>query len=236
MGIIGAVVLFFIVARQDRGHKTISAVPTNFYAKPAPATNPVLITIVQPAAVPVASPKDTDGSPLSEFSWFQLHPFKVTQSSGVYEWTVEDGKDTNVIRQLAHNELEYQRMVNENNTIYRRQLVYHPEGFAQLVQQALQSCQGIRQLTLPALDGQELQVVVTKTDFDNGGEQGVLYGKLTGDPDSLVTVAFVNSREAFTVISRQNQTYLQAEAREPGELLVKKINPNTYGTGVCGNP
>jgi hypothetical protein len=51
----------------------------------------------------------------------------------------------------------------------------------------------------------------------------------------MVTVAFVNGREAFTVISHQNQTYLQAEAREPGEILVKKIDPNTYGAGVCGN-
>jgi hypothetical protein len=42
-------------------------------------------------------------------------------------------------------------------------------------------------------------------------------------------VAFVNGREAFTVISPRNQIYLQAEAREPGEIVVKNINPSTYG-------
>jgi len=234
-GIVCAIVLVRLIAPPDRGHETISAVPTNVYKTPTPATNPVLTKVVLPAPIPVAGSKENGGSPLSAFPWFQSHPFNVTQSSGGFAWTAEDGKDTNVIRQLAHNELEYQRMVGENNTIYRRQLVYHPEGFAVLVQQALQSGQGIQQLTLPALDGQELQVVVTKTDFENGGEQGVLYGKLPGDPTSMVTVAFVNGREAFTVISHQNQTYLQAEAREPGEILVKKIDPNTYGAGVCGN-
>jgi hypothetical protein len=163
------------------------------------------------------------------FAWFQLHPFAVAQSNSIYGWTAEDGKDTNVIRRLAHNELEYARMVAENSTIHRRQLVYHPDGFTLLAQQAMQSGQSIQQLTLPGLDGQSLPVVVTKTDFESGGDRGVFYGKLPDDPNSMVTVAFINGREAFTVVSSQANIYLQAEAREPGEIVVKSIDPKTYG-------
>jgi hypothetical protein len=164
-----------------------------------------------------------------------LHPFNVAKAHGDYAWTAEDGKDTNIIRQLAHNELEYQRMVLENGSIYRRQLVYHPEGFTVQAQQAVQSGQSIQQLTLPGLDGQELSVKVTKTDFESGGDKGLFYGKLPGDPDSMVTVAFINGWESFTVISKLNGIFLHAEARAPGEIVVKQIDPGTYGTGVCGN-
>jgi hypothetical protein len=37
------------------------------------------------------------------------------------------------------------------------------------------------------------------------------------------------------VISKLNQIFLHGEAREQGELVVKKVDPNTYGLGVCGN-
>jgi hypothetical protein len=167
--------------------------------------------------------------PVPEFPWFRDHPFKAASTNGGYAWTMENGKDTNVIRQLAHNDLEYQRMLAENSTIYRRQLVYHPEGFTLQAQQAVQTGQSIQQLTLPGLDGQELSVTVTKTDFESGGDKGLFYGKLPDDPNSMVTVAFINDREAFTVVSPQNKIYLQGEAREPGEIVVKSIDPATYG-------
>jgi len=157
------------------------------------------------------------------------HPFAVVHESPDYAWTAEDGMNTNVIHQLARNPSEYQRMVTENQTIYRRQLVYHPAGFTLLAQRALQAGRGIRQLTLPGLDGQEFAVTVTKTDFESGGDRGLFYGQLPGRTNSMVTVTFVSGHEAFTVISPQDHIYLQAEAREVGEILVKSINPETYG-------
>lgn len=186
------------------------------------------------APVPAVAGAATKTKPVNrlgvpEFSWFRVHPFPAAETNGDYAWTAEDGKDTNIIRQLAHNALEYQRMVVENSTIYRRQLVYHTKGFSLLAQQAVQTGQRIQQLTLPGLDGQELPVVVTKTDLESGGDRGLFYGKLPGRPGSMVTVAFINGREAFTVVSPDDQIYLQAEAREPGEIVVKSIDPNSYG-------
>lgn len=210
--------------------------PTSSTALPAPPTNAGLAAIAPSASVASSSVlKQVGRLPVPAFSWFRSHPFKVAKAASGFEWTAEDGKDTNIIRQLAHNELEYQRMVNENSVIYRRQLVYHPEGFTVSAQRAVQAGQSIPQLTLPGLDGQELPVTVTRTDFESGGDKGIFYGKLAGDPDSMVTVAFINGWESFTVVSKQNQIFLHAEAREPGELVVKKIDPSTYGIGVCGN-
>lgn len=195
---------------------------------------PTQPTGAPPTAVPavagrIVNVKSVDRLGVPEFAWFRVHPFAAAETNGDYAWTAEDGKDTNIIRQLAHNALEYQRMVAENSTIYRRQLVYHAKGFSLLAQQAVQTGRRIQQLTLPGLDGQELPVVVTKTDFESGGDRGLFYGKLPGRPDSMVTAAFINGREAFTVVSPQDQIYLQAEARGPGEIVVKSIDPNTYG-------
>lgn len=185
--------------------------------------------VAQPATINAAPTQSSRRLPVPEFVGFQLHPFAATQTNGGFAWTPEDGRDTNVIRQLAHNELEYQRMVAENNTIFRRQLVYHPDGFTLLAQQAVQSGQSIQQVTVPGLDGQALAVNVTKTDLESGGDRGLIYGKLPDDPNSMVTVAFINDREAFTVVSPQDKIYLQGEAREPGEIVVKSIDPATYG-------
>jgi len=196
-----------------------SPVPNPMIASAAAVLQATNTTTVKSAVNPVAQ----------TFAWFQVHPFKVAESNSIYAWTAEDGKSTNVIRQLAHNDLEYARMVAENPTIFRRQLIYHPEGFTLLAQQAVQSGQSIQQLSLPGLDGRSVPVAVTKTDFESGGDRGLFYGRLPDDPNSLVTVAFINGREAFTVVSLQNRIYLQGEAREPGEIVVKSIDPKTYG-------
>jgi len=193
-------------------------------SQPAPATPPAKAASVAAAATLLPNATNRPALPpanqqsLVNFPWFQTHPFAVALTNGAYEWTAE-----------AHNERESQRMLRENDTIYRRQLVYDTAGFMRLAQQAVQSSQSLQQVTLPGLDGQEFQVAVTRTDFKNGGGQGQIYGQLPDRPDSMVTVAFIADREAFTVISPQDQIYLQAEAREPGEVVVKSINPSTYG-------
>jgi hypothetical protein len=212
-----------------RPQKPLPPAPSPIVAS-APPTKPISVApVIPPMATNTVNSKPASRLPVPEFTWFQAHPFTASQTNGAFAWTAEDGKDTNVIRRLAHNELEYQRMVNENPTIYRRQLVYHPAGFTVQAQAAVQTGQSIQQITLPGLDGQELQVLVTKTDFESGGDKGLFYGQLPGDPDSMVTAAFINGREAFTVASPQNNLYLQGEAREPGEIVVKSIDPKTYG-------
>lgn len=170
------------------------------------------------------------------FAGFRKRPFAVTQKSADYQWTAEDGKQPDAIKQLAHNELEYERLAGEGTRILRRQLVYALQTADQLVQQSRVSGTPIRQLSLPGLDGKEFQVEITQADLSPSGQQGTFSGHLVGRLDSMVTFAFKGGREAFTVLSPSDSTYLVGEPREPGELIVKSINPATYVVGVCGNP
>src|SRR5262249_25787105 len=148
---------------------------------------------------------------------FQGRPFPVTQESRVNQWTAEDGKETNVIRQLAHNPLEYARMVEENPRIFRRQLVYRKETAAAVLERALLTRERVSELTLPGLDGHELQFEITKSDTLSS-RHGTFTGHVAGDERSMVSLAFQDGREAFTVVSPKDGVYLQGFPREPGEI------------------
>ena len=200
-------------------------------AKSPAATTPVLASASATNAV-----ASNVVARMKLFAGFRKRPFAVAEKSADYQWTAEDGKQPDVIRQLAHNELEYERLAEENARILRRQLVYAGETADQLVQQSRLSGEPIRQFTLPGLDGKEFQVEISQMDLSPSGQQGTFSGHLAGRLDSMVTFAFNGGREAFTVLSPADDTYLVGEPREPGELVVKSINPATYVVGVCGNP
>ena len=196
--------------------------------KPAPVqTNAPAVQLTAPGVqnfgTPIAS------APTS----VRKNPFAVAQAGTNYDWTAEDARQPSVIAQLAHNDLEYDRMMDENSRIFRRQLVYHKSAFS-LAAQAARMGQAVLQLTLPGLDGHELNVDVLKTEFEAGGDRGNFSGHLAGRESSLVTVAFIGGREAFTVSSPEDNLFLQGEPREPGEIIIKKINPDLYG-GTFGD-
>ena len=169
-------------------------------------------------------------------SSFQLRPFAVTRTSETCEWTVEDGKNTNVIRRLAHNDFEYQRMVEENARVQRRQLVYRKDTAAAVMQRARFSGERVTQLTLPGFDGQELQFVIQRADLEASKQVGTFAGHLVGRPDSLVTLAYKFGREAFTVMSPADGIYLQGHPRESGEIILTSFDPNTYQPVPGGEP
>ena len=164
-------------------------------------------------------------------SGFQERPFPGGFESTNSQWTTADGKDTNCIRLLAHNPLEYARMVEENPRIFRRQLVYLKKTAAAVLEDAKLTGVPVKQLTLPGLDGQELQFEITQDDSHGSSRQGMMSGHLAGNPNSRVTFAFQDGREAYTILSPDDYIYLVGEPREPGQVIVKAIDPNTYGVG-----
>ena len=179
---------------------------------------------------PVSAPAGAAGV-LSNYPDFQQRPFPVAYESPGIQWTLADGKDTNVIRQLAHNHLEYDRMVEENSRIFKRQLVYLKETAAAVFEQAKLTGAPVRQLMLPGVEGQELQFEIVKGDNHGSSRQGSFSGHLAGNTDSLVTLAFLDGREAFTVLSPKDNVYVVGEPREDGQVIVKAIDPDTYGRG-----
>jgi len=168
---------------------------------------------------------------LENYSDFKMRPLPVAIEGTNNQWTVADGKDTNVIRQLPHNPLEYARMVDENSRIFRRQLVYLKETAASVFEQAKLTGASVTRLTVPVLDGRELTFEIARRDGGGSSRQGMFSGHLVGNTDSLVTMAFEDVREAFTVLSPEDNVFVVAEPRENGQVIIKAIDPNTYGVG-----
>ena len=216
--VVAAGILFFLAAPGEKGEVQR---PPRAAAKASPATR---------AASAVKLPAAATGV-LPNYSNFLARPFPVAYESSNVQWTLADGKDTNVIRQLAHNPLEYARMVEENPRIFRRELVYLKKTAAAVFEQAKFTGVPVHELTLPGVDGQELQFEIVKADNQGSSRQGMFSGHLVGNPDSSVTLAFQDGREGFTIISPKDNIYVVGEPREDGQVIVKAIDPNTYGLG-----
>ena len=182
-----------------------------------------------------STPKPRPSAP-NQRADFELRPFAVATESAAHQWTREDGRDTNVIQRLAHNELEYQRLVEENARIQRRQLVYRKDSAAALLQRARASGAPVTQLTLPGFDGQEFQITVDRADLATSQQSGTFTGRLADQPSSLVTVAFKFGREAFTILAPDAGLFLQGHPREPGELIITSFDPATYSDLPGGEP
>lgn len=200
--------------------------------QPVAQVQPVAVPTNPPAQTPMASAvKSSAAVVLTNWPGFQERPFPVAYQSGDFQWTLADGKDTNIIRQLAHNRLEYDRMVEENSRIFRRELVYLKQTAAGMFEQARLTGQAVRQLTLPGLDGQEFQFEIIGSAGNGSSRQGMFRGHLAGEPNSTVTLAFMDGREAFTVLAPEQNIFVVGEPREDGQVIVKAIDPNTYGMG-----
>ena len=149
---------------------------------------------------------------------------------------LSDGKDLDSIRKWAHNELEVQRMAEENSRIIRRELVTFKETPAAAIERCRLAGEPVRELTLPGLDGQNIQFEITKSDVEPSGLRGMFSGRIAGQPDSLVTLAFAKNKQAYTVLSPSAGIYLTADAHDSGDAILKSIQPDIYASGYCGNP
>lgn len=166
----------------------------------------------------------------------EARPLAVVQASGQHEWTSEDLRVPEAIEKIAHGPEEFIRMVEENDRIERRQLVYRKEPAWQTVEHSKAKGEAIRKLTLPGLDGREVQVEVTGADLAFSGLSGTFTGKVVGREKSLVTLAFQQGREAFTVVSPDDDLFLQGHPREPGEIILTSFDPETYLKVPGGEP
>ena len=125
-------------------------------------------------------------------------------------------------------------MLKENEKIYRRQLVVLKEPVAAVVERNRLTGERIQQITLPGLDGQEIIFEVKRADLEPSGLRGTFYGNVAGRLDSMVTLAFKNNVQAFTILSPSDNLYLDVEPHDPGDVIVKSIDLEKYGAGLCG--
>jgi hypothetical protein len=157
-----------------------------------------------------------------------LRPLPVSLTRGTHEWTAGDGMDPKVIEKIAHNPDEFIRMVEENERVKRRQLVYRNETVPMLLDRARNRGEPLRNFTLPGLDGMEVEVELTGIQLNQSGNGGSVTGRVKGRFNSMVSVGFCNGCESFNVLSPDDSLFLTADAREPGEVMVKEIDPLKY--------
>ncbi len=173
-----------------------------------------------------AAATTTDAKVSSASEKIIRRPLAVALSKKNHEWTAENAMDLKVIEHIAHNPEEAIRLIEENDRIKRRQLVYRRETVPMLLERTGGS---LETFTLPGLDGREVEVEVTDVRLMNGTNGGCVNGRVKGRFNSMVSVGFSNGCESFNVLSPDEGLFLTADAREPGEVLVKEIDPNVYG-------
>ena len=237
LGVIAIITAGWVaIAERDSGAtrtapETRPRTPTDTPASPTP-----------PRTAPLATPPSASSSPppaapaVENFPDFSPRPFAIVGESANHEWTAEDGKLPAIIRQLAHNPHEERKMVAENPAVYRRQLVYRKQAAADLLQEAQRSGAPLKTIPIPGFDGAEWMVEVYQIDTIDGGAEGTIFGRLPGQPNSLVTLSFIGPSECFSLLSPDQNLFVQGDPREPGEIIVKRINPDLMGGEEGGHP
>ncbi|MEO5716501.1 MAG: hypothetical protein ABIT37_23690 [Luteolibacter sp.] len=157
-----------------------------------------------------------------------MTPDDPPRKSVTHEWTEGDGSTPAIIEKPAHKPDEFIHMVEENDRIKRRQLVYRNETVPMLLDRARDKGQPLKNFTLPGLDGREIEVEVTETNIKASGTAGSVSGRAKGRYNSMVSIGFYNGCEQFNVSLPDENLFLTADAREPGEVIVKKIDPTKY--------
>jgi hypothetical protein len=163
-------------------------------------------------------------------------PLPVARSSAHHQWPAGDTLTPDAIQLIARNADEFIRLVEENDRILRRQLVYRQDVAAAAVQRSRFTGEPVRTLILPGLDGEEYEITVTRADLSPSGQSGTFSGRLANQPDSLVTLAFQFGREAFTILSTSAGLFLQGHPRESGEIIVTRFEPEAYSPQPGGEP
>jgi len=163
-----------------------------------------------------------------------LRPLAADLENARHAWTREDGKSPEIIEKLANHPDQFTRMIEENDRIKRRQLVYRKEPVALLLEQARAAGRPLTRITLPAMDGREVEVEIMESQID--GHRGALMGRVVGRLDSVACVGFSGACESFNILSPQDGLYIAAEAREAGEIILKEIDPAVYSPLACGGP
>lgn len=131
---LGPAVILVLAAGTGVGIRMLWNPGANAASSPTPATPGASHS--QAAAASAANP------PASSNEAAVLRPLPVEKRSATHEWTAGDGKDPRVMEKLSHNLEEFMRMVKENDTIHRRQLVYRNLTVPTLLDRARESGTG----------------------------------------------------------------------------------------------
>ena len=96
-----------------------------------------------------------------EKGWeLEERPFAVTHRSDNFEWTSEDGKKAEIIKQLVKFQERADILERNNEFTLRRQLVYLPSDFRQTTEKIFDG--DLSELPVPGFDGEEFTLRLTE--------------------------------------------------------------------------
>jgi hypothetical protein len=72
-------------------------------------------------------------------------------------------------------------------------------------------------------------VEVTQNSVERERLAGSLAGHLKDRLNSIVSIGFADGYESFNIFSPDDKIYLVADAREPGEVMLREVDPDKYG-------
>lgn len=189
------------------------------------------------AAPPISQPHNLLTPSLTDTGTTRTEPIPLrdspqltpTRQSKWHGWTDADGKDPNVIKLLALNPQHYEYLLEQNQAIFRRQLVYRFQTLHRVLQQAKSSGEPVTELVVPGLDGEEYQMEIRDMHLEPDAHKGSITGTLLGSPDSLVVIAFDGDRESLVVVDPARHLHLMGEPREPGQIILNLVDPTRFG-------
>lgn len=173
-----------------------------------------------------ANPDATKAEPDPQRDLPRLTPVRQSKWHG---WTDADGRDPNVIKLLALNPQHHNYLLEQNQVIFRRQLVYRFQTLHRVLQQARSSGEPVTELVVPGLDGEEYQVEIRDMHLEPDARRGSITGTLAGSPDSMVVIAFDGDRESIIVVDPGRHLHLVGEPREPGQIILNLVDPHRFG-------
>lgn len=204
----------------------------------------------EPSLVPVlgreVTPPNSSGRPIREtadgpvYVDFEMHPFEVQHESEHHRWTRLDARTPELIDQLAHNDLERERLLRENEWVTKRELVYRNVTLLDQATAAAEEGREVTEIILPGFEGEEYLIKVDSFETqvsEDGVTEGWITGRLENDPDSLVSLGFFGEREAGNISSSELGVELTFQPREDQQIVVSQVDPqgiaNAFGEQHC---
>ncbi len=156
----------------------------------------------------------------------EARPFEIVQESDGFGWTAEDGMSEQVMEQLASNLDMLDALREENQTVKKRQLVYHNEELEKQRERILNG--ELKTLKIPGVDGELFDIDILSSSkildeaYPDELNNGFIYGKISGRDDTKVSIGL--SGESYSIQVNTLDRVLSISTRSGGELIVTEFD------------
>lgn len=139
-----------------------------------------------------------------------------------FTWIKDKQSNAAFVQKYARHEMEKNRLETHNKFVHRRSLVELNEPFRDLAK-TLMLDPAASEVSLPAFDGKQYDVVITKRD-GLSKISGTLRGHLAGDPESDVIITYYEDASSAVVKSNRENVYVDYSAYDDGQVIMNDVH------------